>query len=268
MQESAGPGTTLAWCGYQRTPELRKHRDSYPKCSNSLKSTAQRGCRPRDKEKLDPLLSYIYLFIPGWTWKCPVGIQKWRQGNRIEYHKQDSGVQNTFFCWRIQLLLKCTVPKYPAIRACESPHRQISSIKDNNLLFLATWSLGKANRTNESFCTFIIPTPNSHKGTMTRIEISVHFTAKKKKTRKIKIVVHKSNFFFCTIYSLCRKLTWWFKPSDALLHLYLLHRKLLTRSQSCEFSWGWIRCSHCHGWEVADNVIYTDWKTTSEEKTE
>lgn len=156
------------------------------------------------------------------------------------------------------------MPKYLALRASKSPNRQISSIKDTNQFFLATWSLGKQTEQMIYFVVLLPPPPPLTKGRWLAWRSQCISQQKKKK----KIVVHKSNFLFCTIYSLCWKLTWLFKPSDAFLHLYLLRRKHLTRSQRCEFSWGWIRCSHCHGWEVADNVIYTDWKTTSEEKTE
>lgn len=102
--------------------------------------------------------------------------------------------------------------------------------ENNHLLFPGHLISRKADRTNESFCSFIIPPHFSQMDYDSHWDLSA-FHSKKKKYKRIKTVVHKPNsfffFFFCMIYSLCWKLTWVFKPSDAFLHLHPLYGKHL-----------------------------------------
>jgi len=112
------------------------HHNSHPRSQNWPRSTPQMCRRPRNKEELIPLFSFLFLFLvkhenaqwisktnaTGWFYRIP---QTRQQGLKHSSAGED------------KLLLKCTVPKYPTSRAKESPDRQISSVTDNNLLL---WS--------------------------------------------------------------------------------------------------------------------------------
>lgn len=156
-QPHFGAGTDEPWKNFTHC-----YRNSCPKSWNWPRSQMCR--RPRNKEELIPLFPFLFLFgvkHENAPWISKTITTGWLY--RISQTRQIG--PKTFFCWR-RVTTQAHTAKITHFWDQGKP-RPISSMKENNhLLFPGHLISRKADRTNESFCSFITP-PTSHKQTMT-----------------------------------------------------------------------------------------------------